>query len=261
MLGTLLRKSLAHPSTASLDLDDPKTSALRKQIIQSKPFLKSIYDEWYTILRTALPQGSGPILEIGSGAGFCSEFIADLITSEIIPCPGVQLVLDGRELPFADASLRAIVMTNVLHHIPQVERFLAEGSRCLRSGGKILMIEPWVTPWSRFVYKHFHQEPFDPEATDWSFVSTGPLSGANGAIPWMVFLRDRSQFEFRFPEFSVEEIRPFLPFRYLVSGGIGLRTLMPGLTQQAWITLENLLASRWPSLAMFAFVSVRRSTW
>ena len=258
MVGALLRRALAHPLTALLDLDDPRTSSRRKQIIWSKPFLKAIYDEWYTTLGAALPAGGGPTLEIGSGGGFCSDFIPDLITSEILPCPGVQLVLDARELPFASGSLRAIVMTNVLHHIPQVDRFLAEGSRCLRTGGKVLMIEPWVTPWSRFVYKRLHYEPFDPEAVDWSFPSSGPLSGANGAVPWIVFDRDRAKFDTRFPELAIEQVRPFLPFRYLVSGGVSMRSLMPGFTHRAWASFEESLRSPWPSLGMFAFVSLRR---
>ena len=258
MLGALLRRVLAHPLTGSLDLDDPRTTSLRKQIIWSKPFLKAIYDEWYRILWAALPKGDGPTLEIGSGGGFCSEFIPDLITSEILPCPGVRVVLDARQLPFPNGSLRAIVMTNVLHHVPQVERFLAEGSRCLRTGGKILMIEPWVTPWSRFVYQHFHQEPFDPQAVDWSFPSSGPLSGANGAVPWIVFDRDRPKFRSRFPELAIEQVRPFLPFRYLVSGGVGMRSLMPGFMHGAWAGFEGSLRSQWPTLGMFAFVSLSR---
>jgi SAM-dependent methyltransferase len=257
LLGAL-RRVLAHPLTASLDLDDPRTSTRRTQIIWSKPFLKAIYDEWYTILRTALPKGDGATLEIGSGGGFCSEFIPDLITSEILPCPGVRVVLDARQLPFANGSLRAIVMTNVLHHIPQVDRFLAEGSRCLQAGGKILMIEPWVTPWSRFTYKHFHHEPFDPEAADWSFPSSGPLSGANGAVPWIVFERDRAKFQSRFPELAIEQVRPFLPFRYLVSGGVSMRSLMPGFMHGAWAGFEDLLKSRWPTFGMFGFVSLNR---
>jgi hypothetical protein len=31
------------------------------------------------------------------------------------------------------------------------------------------MIEPWVTPWSRFVYNLLHHEPFDPETPSWNF--------------------------------------------------------------------------------------------
>jgi len=259
LLGAFVRRVLAHPLTVAIDLDDPQTSALRTRIIASKPFLMAIYDEWYTMLAENLPtEQDGPVLEIGSGAGYCSHFVPDLITSEVFPCPGVRIVLDARQLPFASGSLRAIVMTNVLHHVPEVTHFFSEAARCLREGGRILMVEPWVTWWSRFVYRHFHHEPFDPDASDWSFASEGPLSGANGAIPWILFARDRKEFELRFPELAIEQVRPFLPFRYLVSGGVSMRSLMPGFMHGAWADFEDLLKSRWPNLGMFAFVSLRR---
>jgi SAM-dependent methyltransferase len=253
-----LRRALAHPLTASLNLDDPTTTALRKHIIASKPFLRTIYDEWYTTLAGELPAGEGKALEIGSGAGYCSRFIPGLITSEIFVCPDVRVVLDAQRIPFANESLRAIVMTNVLHHMPQVECFFSEACRCLRSGGKILMIEPWMTSWSKLVYRHFHHEPFNPEATNWFFASNGPLSGANGALPWILFVRDREKFESRFPELSIQQIRPSLPFRYLVSGGVGMRSLMPGFTHGIWVGLERLLQSQMSSLGMFAFVALGR---
>ena len=258
MFGAFLRRILAHPLTASLDLDDPSTTALRKQIIASKPFLEAIYDEWYATLAAALPPIEGQTLELGSGAGHCDQFIPGLITSEILPCPGVCVVLDAQQLPFANSTLRAIVMTNVLHHIPNVNHFFAESSRSLRAGGKILMIEPWVTPWSKFVYTSLHHEPFRPDATDWSFAPGGPLSGANGALPWILFARDRQKFESSFPEFTVEWVRPFLPFRYLVSGGVSLRSLMPGFTHAAWAGVERILESHMGRLGMFAFISLRR---
>jgi SAM-dependent methyltransferase len=254
----LLRRLLTHPLTAGLRVDDPETTALRSQIISSKAFLRQIYDEWYTILREELPQGEGDVLELGSGAGFCDRYIKNLITSEVFPCPTAQFVVDAQKIPFGDESLRAIVFTDVLHHLPNVRQFFLESSRCLRPGGKILMIEPWVTPWSRFVFKNFHHEPFCPEAQEWSFPSTGPLSSANGAIPWIVFVRDRAKFESEFPHLVIEQIRPFLPFRYLVSGGVGMRSLMPGFTYPLWVRLERMLESQMPRLAMFAFVAVRR---
>jgi SAM-dependent methyltransferase len=254
----LLRRMLAHPLTASLDLDDPATTSLRKKIISSKPFLKAIYDEWYTTLARELPPGPGKSLELGSGAGYCSQFISDLITSEVFPCPDVRVVLDAQQLPFTNGSLRAVVMTNVLHHIPSVNRFFIESSRCLRSGGKILMIEPWLTSWSKFVYTHLHHEPFHPDAPDWSYLPQGPLSGANGALPWILFFRDRAKFESTFSDLVIDQIRPFLPFRYLVSGGVGLRSLMPAFTHSTWAGLEALLESHMAHLGMFAFISLRR---
>lgn len=258
MAAELLRRLLAHPLTASLEADDPRTTELRKEIIQSKPFLKAIYAEWYEKLAEEVPCGPGDVLELGSGAGFLSTVIPGLITSEVFPCAGVDMVLNAQSMPMEHASLRAIVMTDVLHHMPDVRKFLAEASRCLRSGGKVLMIEPWVTPWSSFVYTRLHHEPFLPEAKEWSFSSTGPLSGANGALPWIVFARDRAKFESEFPEFEIEKIRPFLPFRYLLCGGVSMRSLMPGFSHAAWAFFERRLESQMDRLGMFAFLSVRK---
>jgi len=249
---------LSHPLTAGLQLDDPATTERRKQIISSKPFLKAIYDEWYGMLAEKLPEVEGPVLELGSGAGYCERFIPGLITSEVFLCRVIRLVADAQRMPFPEASLRAIVFTDVLHHMPEVRRFFGEASRCLRPGGKVLMIEPWVSAWSRFVYTRFHHEPFRPDAQDWSFPSTGPLSDANGALPWIVLVRDRKQFEAEFPELAIEEIRPFLPLRYLLSGGVAMRSLMPGFAHSGWKRIERILASQMDRWAMFAFVSLRR---
>ncbi|HUI75995.1 MAG TPA: class I SAM-dependent methyltransferase [Candidatus Acidoferrum sp.] len=259
MPSAYLRRLLAHPLTASLDLDSPEVTRRRKQIIASKPFLKAIYDEWYRMLARELPSGEGSILELGSGAGYCSKFIPGLVTSELFVCPGIRIVADALRLPFVKNSLRAIVMTDVLHHIPQVRLFFAGASRCLRPGGKILMIEPWVTPWSRFVYARIHHEPFCPGATTWEFNSNGPLSDANTALPWIIFERDRNEFENEFPEFSIETIRPFMPFRYIVSGGVGMRSLMPEFTHSAWALLERALEFDMHRLGMFAFVELRKN--
>jgi len=116
-----------------------------------------------------------------------------------------------------------------------------------------------MTPWSRLVYSRFHHEPLDTRASDWSFPRSGPLSGANIALPWILFERDRTRFASEFPQFSIEQVRPFLPFRYLVSGGLALRSLMPGFTHGAWAALERALHSEMPRLAMFAFISLRKS--
>ena len=91
-------------------------------------------------------------------------------------------------------------MTNVLHHLPNPADFLAESLRCVRQGGVIAMIEPWVRSWSRLVYRLLHYESFQLDARDWGFPGSGPLSGANGALPWIILQRDRARFEREFPE-------------------------------------------------------------
>lgn len=166
------------------------------------------------------------------------------------------MVLDGCALPFRDGSLRALILVDVLHHIPAVRRFFAEAQRCLVPGGCILLIEPWVSRWSKLIYKRLHHEPFRPDSTEWSFPSDGPLSGANGALPWILFARDRSQFEDEFPDLQIRLIDPGLPFRYLVSGGVSLRTIMPVFTYPIWQLIEAALRPWQSAWSMFAFIKI-----
>ena len=119
----MLEKLLAHPLTRGLPLDDPRTTRLRRRIIQEKPFLKRIYDEWYEAIAATLPAIGGPVLELGAGAGFLRDKIPGVITSEIFGCPEIDVVLDALSLPIANAALRAIVMIDVLHHLPQPQTY------------------------------------------------------------------------------------------------------------------------------------------
>lgn len=268
--GALLSRWLALPLTAGCDLDNPQTTALRRRIIESKPFLKRIYQDWYDAIAAALPRGPGPVLELGSGAGFMRERIARVIASDVMWLPGLDLTADAMRLPFRTGVLAAIAMTNVFHHIPDPRAFLAEAARCIRPGGALVLIEPWVTPWSTFVYRHLHHEPFDPSATAWSLpgpahaghyklAPDGPLSGANGALPWIVFERDRTLFEREFPSWQVTSVAALMPFRYLVSGGVSLRSLSPGFSYPAWCRLERALARYVDRLGMFARIVVTRT--
>jgi SAM-dependent methyltransferase len=253
-----VRRVLAEPSTAGLDPDGFEVTLRRRQLIQSRDFLRQLYREWYALIAAAIPQIPGALLEIGSGGGFVSSAIPEAITSDVLPLPGVDVVLDAERLPFPDGSLRAIVMTNVLHHIPDVAHFLGEFTRCASAGGALVMIEPWVTVWSRRVYGTLHSEPFDPAAKTWTLTAGRPLSEANGALPWIVFERDRHRLAEEFPELSVETIRPLMPLRYLVSGGVSMRSLAPGWSFPFWKKIDNMLTGVSSETAMFALIVVRR---
>ena len=250
---------LQHPLTAGMDVDDPRTTELRRQIIRSKRFLTRLYIEWYDRIRARLPAGEGGVVELGSGAGFIKDRIPEAITTDVMPLEGVDMVLpaDGR-LPFGDGALRAIGMTDVLHHISAPARFLAEAARAVRPGGAIVMIEPWVTGWSRFIYRRFHSEPFRPDAEQWEFPATGPLSGANGALPWMMFVRDRVRFDREFPKWCIASIEPLMPFAYLLSGGVSMRALCPGWMYRPWRAFERALGGAGRRAAMFALITLER---
>jgi SAM-dependent methyltransferase len=243
---------VSHPLTRGLDLDDPLTTRLRRQIIREKPALNQIYQEWYQSITSYLPRGEEPVLEVGSGGGFLRSYLPELISSEIFQTEDVQVVLDATSLPFGDGLLRAIVMIDVLHHISQPRQFIAQAARCVRVRGALVMIEPWVSTWSKLIYGRFHHEPFRPEAEEWEFPPAGPLSGANGALPWIMFLRDRDRFEREFPCWEISSIRPVLPFRYLASGGVAMRNLLPAAAFDLLRRLEHFLEPWMKNWAMFA---------
>lgn len=256
----MIRSLLAHPLTRGLDLDAPETTAARRRIIREKPFLRRIYLEWYREHAASLPQGEDAVVELGSGAGFFAEVHPGAITSDVQPVPGVDLAVNAQELPFADGSLRAVCMTNLLHHVQDARLCLAEAARCVRPGGALSMIEPWVSAWSRFVYRYLHHEPFDPAAADWRVQPGGPLSAANGALPWIVFSRERARFERELPQWKVEWVRPMMPFRYLVSGGVSLRSLAPGWAFAPCRAVERVLQPAIGATAMFAHILLRRTS-
>jgi SAM-dependent methyltransferase len=171
---------------------------------------------------------------------------------------GVDRVVDARALPFEDSSLRAIVMTNVFHHIPEVEQFLSESQRTLVSGGRIVMVEPWNTKWSRYVHEKWHNEPMIPDAETWGFPMTGPLSGANAALPWIVVHRDRARTEAEWPYLRTIEATPFMAMRYLASGGVSLRSLQPGWAYEGWRWIEKTMRLE-KGMAVFAVVVISRT--
>jgi SAM-dependent methyltransferase len=176
---SLLKNWLSEPLARGLKLDDPALTEVRKIILWKKKFLRAIYTEWYQMLSRSIPEGPGIILELGSGAGFASEIVPGLLTSEVFWLSDISLVFDGCTLPFPAQSLKAIILSDVLHHIPQVRAFFSEATRCLMPGGVVAMVEPWSTTWSRYdaclflvVWRAFYAW-----AAARVCISLGPLAG------------------------------------------------------------------------------------
>jgi SAM-dependent methyltransferase len=246
------------PDTRLSELDSLDTTLHHRRLVETKPFLRQIYAEWGGLLTQALA-GAAPVLEIGSGPGVLARHVPGLITSDIVAAPGVRVVADAVALPFVSASLGGITMINVLHHVARPRQFFTDAARVVRPRGVLVMIEPWLTSWSRFVYGRLHHEPCAPDSPDWEFPPGGRLSAANSALPWILFERDRAIFEREFPTWRIESVKPFMPFRYLVSGGLSHRSLVPAATFGFWRGCEQALSSWMDALAMFALIRLART--
>jgi SAM-dependent methyltransferase len=241
------------------ELDDPRRYDELRARVRGKFALHELYREVYSRFAACIercPPG-GRVLELGSGAGFAREMIPGLVASDVLAYPALDLVLDGRRLPFGSGMLRAIVMFNVFHHIPDVGAFLGECERALRPGGRVLIVDQHPGVIGAPILRYVHHEPYMP-GSGWTFESSGPLSGANGALCWIVFRRDREEFARRFPRLSIERYEPHTPLRYWLSGGLKPWTLLPSPLYRAATVLDRAMSSLWPDTGSFVDVELLR---
>lgn len=62
---------------------------------------------------------------------------------------------DARNLPFADETFDVVCVQGGLHHLQLMgdfDRTLGEVRRVLAKGGRFIVVEPWQTPFLRFVH-------------------------------------------------------------------------------------------------------------
>lgn len=241
------------------DLDNPSASLIHSQIISGKGFLKKIYFDYYAEFKKTINNSQGRLfVELGSGGGFIKQVIPGVITSDVAAFRGIDLCFSGENLPFKDNTVYGFFMLNALHHIKKPEFLLRELRRVLKAGGRVFMIEPANTIWSRFVYKKFHHEDFN-ESAGWNLEGKGRLSSANAAMAWIIFMRDRRVFESGFPELKINKIRLHTPLRYLISGGVSLRQLLPSWVYRIIKGLEYILSPLNRHIGMFMTVELEKA--
>ena len=246
------------PMDTPTNLDDPARIDELRRLILRKPALRRLYAEVYEKYAECLARcpSDGIAVELGAGPSFVKDTLPEVVTSDTIPYDGVDTVVDAMDMPYEDGELRALFLMNVFHHIPDVGKFLSEAQRCLRPGGRVYMFDEYPGWISTPILKHGHYEPFEPDAEEWSFASTGPLSGANGALAWIVFKRDRAIFDERYPQLRLDRFDPCVPLRYWTSGGLKKWTLVPGPTFGAATWLDERIISISPRFGSFADIEI-----
>ncbi len=240
------------------DLDDPNASLAHRDIILKKPFLKKLYNDWYLIFIIKSKEiKNGKYLEIGSGGGFLKDVFPEVITSDILILPNVDLIFTAEEIPFKENELASIVMLNVFHHIPKPHLFLKEAQRTLIKGGKIIMTEPANSSLARFIYKRFHHEPFD-EKGQREIKAGNPLSNSNQALPYIYFERDLDLFKKDFPSLKINSIKYHSPFSYIISGGVSRSAMLPFFMYNFVKGIEWLFSPFFKQIGLFCTIEIEK---
>jgi len=227
---------------------------------QNKAVLRAVYSDYYQRMVKYL--NPGPTLELGAGSGHLREHLQDIILTDIQPAPWLDAAADAQALPFSTGSFENIVMLDVLHHIENPTEFFAEAARVLKTGGRMVMLEPAITPLSGLSYRYLHPEPVDTRQDPFASPTADPKRSpydANQAIPTLLFRRHRAKFEHRFPAFWLRRVRYLSLFAYPLSGGYRRWSLVPAVLVRPLLFAEDgLLTLLGPAMAFRLFILLDR---
>jgi SAM-dependent methyltransferase len=242
-LASWLRSALTHRLARGIDLDSADATAVHARLIREKGFLRRLYLHYYAEFEACIARAApgGIVLEVGSGSGFYKEIRPDAVSLDLREGANVDVLGSALSLPFRDQSTSAILLLNVLHHLPDPVEFFSECERVLKPGGRVCLIEPYAGPLSRRLIRPLHHEPWD-ETAGWTLPPAGPLTGANMALPWIIFERDHARYTAERPNLPIARRRLHTFVLYLVSGGVSMRSFAPGVLFGPLLAVEHLLA-------------------
>jgi SAM-dependent methyltransferase len=224
-----------------------------------RPLLRRIYRDWFTLMASRLSARPGATLELGSGIGQLREFIPNLVTSDVEQTPWADLVVDATRLPFEDGELANIVMLDVYHHLAQPGEFLDEAVRALGPGGRVVMLEPHVSPLSGLAYR-FHHERLELDGDGFAGSDSPDPMDANLAQTTLAFFKQRDEYERRWPELPVVDGQLLSFVVYPLSGGFTKRPLLPAALYRPLNAVERALTPVLGRVAAFRSLVVLERT-
>lgn len=241
------------------DLRRAQEAESRTRSLDRKRLLRRVYAEWFVaLLSPPVASDRATIVEIGAAGDGIKKFAPNALCSDVLPSRTIDFVADAVRLPLRNHCVDRLVMINTFHHLGDPPAFLREVSRCLKSDGDVVMIEPYNTACGRWVWTHLHHEDFQPSAGEWCADRHDPLMDANGALPWIVFERDRARFEREFPDLDVDRITTHTWVAYLLSGGFSHVQLVPGFLAEFVVAVDKALCRLFPQLGLFATIRLTR---
>jgi SAM-dependent methyltransferase len=237
---------LQEPDVRDCPVDGPERMAAHRRVLARKPMIRGVFEDFHRLFETLdqrFLRGTGQTIELGAGVYPVRDTFPGVVATDVVAAPHLDRTLDAGAMDLPDASVRAFYLQNVFHHFPEPERFFAELQRTLVPGGGAILVEPHAGPVASLLYPRlFASEGYDKHAPGWSTETGGPMSGANQALSHLVFDRDIARFQEQFPGLEVvhrDVADNYL--RYLLSGGLNFRALLPSSFGPAVRALERLL--------------------
>ena len=251
----ILLDLLRDPRLDGMDVDGSNRLELHRKMLEKKRMLREVFSEFHHLFKKLDRQffsGRGLEIELGAGVAPMRDSYSEVLATDIVEAPHLDRVINAEAMDLADNSVRVIYGQNCFHHFPHPDQFLRELERVLVPGGGAILLEPYYGPLATVLYKRlFRTEGFDKTYPSWETPTVGPMNGANQALSYIVFVRDRNEYERRYPTLKI--VRQELAgnyLKYLLSGGLNFRQILPDSFTGFIGLLEKLISpvNRWVAL-------------
>lgn len=216
-----------------------------------KPILKTLYGDFYRQIASQLSNlSAGKIVELGSGLGNIHEVIPGCIRTDLFPNPWIDQVENAYQLSFENESVSDLILTDVFHHLKYPGTALSEFSRVLRTGGRVILLEPCMSALGLVVYGALHDEPI---AVRKPITWTAPQGWSPDQIDFYAAQGNASRifvgthFRNHLKEWRTIKTRRLSAIAYAASGGFSKPQLYPTSALPLIKKLETLL-DRFPLL-------------
>ena len=218
-----------------MDVDSEDRLAIHKKILAKKPLLKHVFTSFHHTMMdldlSIFEKTGGQRLELGAGVCPMKESYPEVLATDVVPSPFLDKTIDAENMDLPDNSIHAIYAQNCFHHLPHPDAFFNELNRVIIPGGGAILLEPYYGPFASFLFKRlFKTEDFDKRVESWESSAEGPMNGANQALSYIVFTRDKKKFTDKHPNLEIahQEICDNY-LGYLASGGLNFRQLIPNV--------------------------------
>jgi SAM-dependent methyltransferase len=259
----LLFDWLRDPLLGDMDVDAENRLELHRKMLEKKRMLREVFTEFHHIFRKLEEKfllGEGVKVELGAGVSPMRDSYPEVLATDIVSAPHLDRVLNAEAMDFADHSVKVVYGQNCFHHFSHPDRFFTELDRVLVPGGGAILLEPYYGPLSTFLYKRlFRTEGFDKTYPSWETPVAGPMNGANQALSYIVFVRDRKLYERKYPSLKIVHqgtVGNYL--RYLLSGGLNFRQILPDSSAGLVGLLERTLSPLNGWFALHHVVVIRK---
>lgn len=201
---------------------------------ETKPILREVYGDFYRRMASLMSPLPGPSIELGGGPGTLKTYLPHVLSSDIAASQYLDFVADAVRMPLASGSVANILMVDVLHHLAYPRRFFEEVSRVLMPGGRLIVLDVFLSPASYPLFHWLHPEPatlsvrpLDADRDTPLFDAGDPWNSDQG-IARAIFWKQCRVFAERFPNLHVRHRSCLSTLLWPLSGGFEQKNRLPG---------------------------------